>query len=149
MPGAFLTVKDNAGNVNVMTIGWLSLGIIWSIPVLNVLVRPSRYTYQMMENAKYFSVNAGPGFEKELAFCGSHSGRDLDKIAKAGFKLVPGKTRGVSVIENCGIFYECEIIHKTKIIGETLPPDIKKKYYPSGDFHAVYSGKILCSYKHT
>jgi flavin reductase (DIM6/NTAB) family NADH-FMN oxidoreductase RutF len=40
---------------NPMTIGWGSIGEIWHMPVFTVLVRPTRYTFGLMENAKDFT----------------------------------------------------------------------------------------------
>ena len=54
--GAFLTVKDRAGNINTMSIAWATLGIAWKVPVLMVMVRPSRYTFGLIENADDFTV---------------------------------------------------------------------------------------------
>ena len=42
--GLLLGAYDPAGKANLMTIGWGTLGTIWSMPVWTVLVRPSRYT---------------------------------------------------------------------------------------------------------
>jgi len=47
------------------------------------------------------------------------------------------------LLENCDIFYECEIRHTTNVIKENLAAEIIQKYYPQDDFHAIYSGKIL------
>ena len=54
--GAFLAVKDKDGRSNIMTIGWATVGVIWSKHVMSVMVRPVRFTHELMENAKVFSV---------------------------------------------------------------------------------------------
>ncbi|MFH1369090.1 MAG: flavin reductase family protein [Elusimicrobiota bacterium] len=146
--GAFLVVTDKSGKQNVMTIGWSTIGVVWYEPVIQVLVRPTRYTYELMENAKRFAVCVPvQKLKKELAYCGSYSGRDKDKIKECGFKLVPGQSEGVSVIEGCDIYYECEIIHKNKVLKETLDPEITKEYYPKSDQHTIYTGRILKVYE--
>ncbi len=148
MPGAFLVVQDSNGRPNPMTIGWALLGVVWSEPIMTVLVRPSRHTWGLMEKAKYFSVNVPAGkLEKELEYCGTHSGRDGDKIANCGLTAVPGSIKGVSILEDCDLFYECEIVHKTGVIRENLDPKITGTFYPKGDFHTVYSGRILHAYR--
>ncbi len=148
MPGAFLVARDSNGKLNTMTIGWAMLGVVWAEPVMTVLVRPSRYTYGLMEKAKYFSVSVPVGkLKKELEYCGTHSGRDGDKIARCKLKASPGLTNGVSILEDCDLFYECEIVHKTGVIKENLDPGIIGKCYPKGDFHTVYSGRILHAYR--
>ena len=47
-----------------------------------VLVRPSRYTYSLIEETGVFSVNVPTPEMKELVkVCGTRSGRELDKLA--------------------------------------------------------------------
>ena len=44
--GVFLISNDKESlRPNVMTIGWLELGIVWRRPIITVLVRPSRHTF--------------------------------------------------------------------------------------------------------
>ncbi|MBI4668233.1 MAG: flavin reductase family protein [Elusimicrobia bacterium] len=146
--GAFLVVEGPGGKPNVMTIGWGTIGVVWYRPIVTVMVRPSRYTFTLIEQAKHFSVNVPVGkFKDELNFCGTHSGRDVDKIAKCNLAVAPGKTKGVSVIKNCDLIYECEIVHKTKVDQKTFIPDIIDRYYPKGDFHTIYFGQILHAYR--
>ena len=145
--GAFLVVTDKQGKTNVMTIGWSTIGVIWYEPVIQVLVRPTRHTYTIIENATHFSVCLPVGkMQKELAYCGSHSGKDKDKFKECNLKLLPGQTKGISVIDGCDIYYECELIHKNKVMKETLDPRISKKYYTNSDQHSIYFGKILKAY---
>jgi flavin reductase (DIM6/NTAB) family NADH-FMN oxidoreductase RutF len=82
-----------------------------------------------------------------LAFCGSKSGRDCDKVKELGLKAAAGLEAGVSVLEDCALFYECETVHKTGVLKENLEADILSGYYPQGDFHTLYNGRILRCYK--
>jgi len=47
--GLLLVSVDKDGKPNAMTIGWGTIGIIWGKPIFAVLVRPSRYTYGLIE----------------------------------------------------------------------------------------------------
>src|SRR5664280_2761340 len=53
-PGVILLAGDPP---NPMTIGWGTIGYIWGKWILTVLVRPSRFTFQLMESADEFTVN--------------------------------------------------------------------------------------------
>jgi len=78
--GAFLTVKANNA-LNTMTIGWATFGVVWSKPIMMVAVRSSRHTFKIIESAKDFTVTVPmEDMHKEIAFCGSKSGRNLDKF---------------------------------------------------------------------
>ena len=85
--GILLTTKaDN--KVNSMTIGWAALGINWARPIFAVYVREGRYTRCLLDSNPEFTVNIPIKENKEseriIGFCGSRSGRDLDKIELAG-----------------------------------------------------------------
>ena len=54
--GAFLTTAHD-GKVNTMTIGWGSLSYMWGKPVFVVMVRHSRYTYEIIEKSGEFTVS--------------------------------------------------------------------------------------------
>jgi len=38
-------------------------------------------------------------------------------------------------------------VHKTGVLKENLEADILSGYYPQGDFHTLYNGRILRCYK--
>ena len=78
--GAFLTVKSG-DLLNTMTIGWATFGVVWSKPIMMVAVRSSRHTFGIIEAARDFTVTVPAGdMHKEIAFCGSKSGRNMDKF---------------------------------------------------------------------
>ena len=81
-----LTAGDFArGRYNTMTVSWGSLGTMWNLPFAQVVVRPSRYTYQFMEESDSFTLSAFPEERRHaLDLLGTRSGRDGNKIAEAG-----------------------------------------------------------------
>ena len=54
--GLLLVTTGADGKANIMTIGWGTIGCIWSRPVFIVLVRPSRHTYSRLEQVSDFTV---------------------------------------------------------------------------------------------
>jgi flavin reductase (DIM6/NTAB) family NADH-FMN oxidoreductase RutF len=146
--GLLLGAYDAAGKANLMTIGWGAMGNIWGIPVWMVLVRPSRYTYQCIEHTGCFTVNVPQeSLAMACAVCGSKSGRDTDKFAAC--KLTPRKASAVlaPAVEECGIVYECQVVHSHDVLPAKLAHDILTGMYVSGDFHRVYYGKILAAWE--
>lgn len=138
-----------AGNPpNPMTIGWGTLGEIWHMPIFTVLVRPTRFTFEIMEKSNTFSVCLlSDLFKKELAVCGSRSGRDLNKIEKCGFNLEKGIRIDTPYIAQSDIHYECRIVHKHSLDPGTLDAAIDQRFYPKKDYHVVYYGEILGVYR--
>jgi flavin reductase (DIM6/NTAB) family NADH-FMN oxidoreductase RutF len=133
---------------NPMTIGWGTLGVIWGIPVFQVYVRPNRFTFGLMEAASEFSICFfSDRYAKELAICGTRSGRDIDKIASCSFSLEKGILISTPHIRESLFHYECRIIHKHRLDPDTLDKRIIKRYYPKRDFHMVYYGEILGTFR--
>ncbi len=144
--GLLLTAwKDETkSQANAMTIGWGMIGEIWSRPIWQVLVRPSRYTHQLIEKEGWFAVNVlGTEYNDALKLCGTVSGRDRDKIAETGLTIVEGDGYGTPVIAESIIHYECHIVHANDFMPEAMVPDIREGSYPSGDYHSVYWGQIM------
>ena len=133
---------------NPMTIGWGTIGIIWHMQIFTVYVRPIRYTFHLMENSKDFTVNVLSGeYKKQLNFCGTKSGRDLDKIEKCGLTLEKSFKVSTPHILESHIHYECRVVHRHRIDPGMLDQRIIRRYYPLKDFHMVYYGEVMGIYK--
>ena len=145
--GAFLTVSDGI-NTNTMTIGWSNIGIIWNKPVIMVMVRKSRHTYSIIKNAKDFTVSLpiNVDLQKALVYCGSYSGRDVDKIKESQLSVTKSIDIVSPIISQCDMHYECKIIHSQEMIPENLDINIKERFYINDDYHVLYFGEIVNSY---
>ncbi|MDD2620303.1 MAG: flavin reductase family protein [Syntrophomonadaceae bacterium] len=148
--GIFLSVSTGE-EINTMTIGWGSIGFMWQKPVIIVLVRPSRYTYSLLQKAQEFTVSIPLNSEmkKSLAIAGSSSGRDIDKFGTLNLTAQPGKCISSPVIGECGLIYECRVIFQQTMDPETLDMDIREKFYAHEDYHVMYFGEILACYKNS
>jgi flavin reductase (DIM6/NTAB) family NADH-FMN oxidoreductase RutF len=145
--GLLLCSMDSAGKPNVMTIGWLTGGTIWSKPILTVLVRPSRFTYSRLAQVNEFTVNVLPAaFAEAIQHCGAASGCDGDKFAHTGLKPVAAQEIRVPIIEQGVVHYECRVVHTNEVIPANLAADIKASAYTNGDFHRIYFGELLAAY---
>jgi flavin reductase (DIM6/NTAB) family NADH-FMN oxidoreductase RutF len=139
--GLLLASSREDGASNVMTIGWASIGRVWGLPVMVVLVRPSRYTYQFIESSGLFTVNVPtPAMRPYVNMCGTKSGRDVDKLADVSTSM--GRTVETVVLQECPLVYECRVVHTNDVIPQNLAPDVARRAYPRGDYHRVYYGQI-------
>jgi flavin reductase (DIM6/NTAB) family NADH-FMN oxidoreductase RutF len=147
LDGALLVSVDGSGRANVMTIGWGMFGWVWGKPILAALVRPSRYTYELLEETGEFTVNVPPRTMAEtVAYCGTVSGRDFDKFEQGKLTAKRGKRVRAPIIEECAVHFECRVIHKNDVLPATLAPEIAQSAYRSGDYHRIYYGEILAAY---
>lgn len=140
-----LTSGDfKTGHYNSMTVAWGSFGWMWEKPFAQVVVRPVRYTYEFMEKYESFTLCAFPRkYRKALSILGTASGRDEDKIARAG--LTPAACAQVAA----PAFAEAELVMECrKIYWDDLKPDHFldteiDTHYPNKDYHRIYFGEIL------
>ncbi|MFW6287332.1 MAG: flavin reductase family protein [bacterium] len=145
--GAFLTVKKE-DIINTMTIGWGSIGIIWGKPILMVMVRKSRYTYELLDDNTEFTVSfpALNELKKELMFCGSNSGRDTDKFKECNLNLIDSKEINTPVIPEAKLHLECKIVFKQDMNENNLLEEFNNKWYPESNYHTMYYAEIASAY---
>jgi len=143
-PGLLLVSAAGDGRPNAMTIGWGTVGVIWGKPIFVVLVRPSRYTYSLLEASDSFTVCVpSRAMVDAVDFCGTHSGRDHDKFEACDLTALPSTRVGAPGIAGCPVVYECQVVHTNDVIPANLAATIKDSAYPRGDFHRLYFGQIL------
>ncbi|MEN3185649.1 MAG: flavin reductase family protein [Atribacterota bacterium] len=141
--GLFLVTEGKDKNPNVMSIGWFTLGIVWRRPVAVVLVRPSRYSFELLEQNPNFIVTIPyPTMHREIEICGSYSGRNTDKFALCHFTPRYGEGQLVAMIDECQASLVCSVVQKTKVEPSTFSTSIATEFYPQNDFHFVYFGEI-------
>ena len=150
--GILLTTKAGE-KVNTMTIGWGHIGIEWSRPVFIAYVRETRFTRQMLDANGEFTINVpyGPLDGKILGYCGTKSGRDVDKIKEMQLDLEPSEKISVPGIRQLPLTLECRVIYKQKQDLSAIPEDILARYYPVDDtgfqdYHYAYYGEIVNAY---
>ena len=148
-PGVLLTAKVGV-KVNPMTIGWGSIGVEWGKPIFTAYVRPSRYTHEMIEATGEFTVNVPMGNVKSiLGFCGTKSGREVDKVAELGLTLEEPMNISVPGIRELPLTLECKVIYKQDQVLSALREDLCDRYYDkndSNDFHTAYYAEIVSAY---
>ncbi len=145
--GIFLTVKGpNPNTQNTMTIGWGGVTRFWSRPVFIVPVRQSRYTFELIEKAQEFTVSVplDDATKRALAYCGSRSGRVVDKFQECELTAVPGRIIDTPTIGECQLHFECRVVYQQTMAPENLDDGIKEQFYP--DYHTMYYGEIVACY---
>lgn len=145
--GAFLTVKDK-DEVNTMTIAWGSISYIWGMPIFMVAVRYSRHTYRLIDHAKEFTVSIPlrNDLRKALAYCGTKSGRDVNKFEECNLSLLDGQKVSTPILGECELHYECKVVYQQAMEPATLDENIKDRFYVTDDYHVLYFGKIVDAY---
>jgi len=138
-----LITAGNPEKFNTMTASWGGMGFLWNKPVAFIFIRPQRFTYEFAELNEYYTLHFFEEKYREiLNFCGSKSGRDVDKIAKTGLTVFNSQNNNVYFGQSY-LQMECR-----KLYFDDLNPDhfLDEKIirnYPKNDFHRFYIGEIV------
>ena len=82
----FLITAGDKSKYNTMTASYGAMGICFGKEIMTIYVRPSRYTYEFLENNDYFSICFFDEIYRHgLNVCGNLSGRTSNKVEVAGF----------------------------------------------------------------
>ena len=132
------------GQFNTMVIGWGFLGAMWNRPCAIVPVRPTRYTYDFMENAPDFTLCAFPEtYQEDVLYLGNHSGRDVDKLSQTRLTLQASQVVSAPSFAEAELVIECRKIYWADLDpNHFLDPAIGKNYQVN-DYHRMYYGEML------
>lgn len=135
-----ITVADGDA-ANAMTASWGGLGVLWNLPVAAVFVRPERYTYSLLETAHTYSLAVLPDTcRPALHYCGTHSGRDGNKLHDAALSVC--YHRDVPCIEQAEWVFVCRKLHTVAFAPEQFTDRSLLSHYTANGFHRQYVGEI-------
>lgn len=133
---------------NTMTASWGGLGVMWNLNICFCMVRPQRYTYEFMEKHEHFSLSFfDRSYRDKLDYCGSVSGRDVDKASACGFTLFEVQPGIVSFAES-RLILACKKIYfqdldPARFLDARIPG-----LYPKQDYHRLYIGEVIGCHHH-
>ncbi len=129
---------------NTMTASWGAWGHLWERDVAICYVRPQRYTYGFMERNQVYTLSFyEEPWRAALEYCGSHSGRDVDKAHETG--LTPFATpAGAIAFQQARLILECRKLYFGDIEeAGFVDRGVMEEVYPRRDFHRFYVGQIM------
>ena len=136
----------SAGNIesyNMMTASWGGFGVLWNKKVCFCFIRPVRYTFEFMEKNQSFTFNFfDPSYKKTLEYCGSISGRDVNKTESTGLTPIQNDFGSV-YFEEASLVLACRKIYFQDINPEHFLDNDIENNYPEEDYHRMYIGEIL------
>jgi flavin reductase (DIM6/NTAB) family NADH-FMN oxidoreductase RutF len=149
--GNFWPAAVNLISVGVQKPNIFTLGIVGAPcsrpPMLTLSVQPHRYSYQLLKEVGQFVVNF-PTAEMvdEMLYCGTHSGREVDKWAACGFTPIKGQVVDVPLIAECPVNIECTLEQEVRfqnadgsdgshvcVIGRIVHLNGHEKYFIDGE----------------
>ncbi len=135
-------ITAGADPVNPMTVSWGGMGKLWNKPVCTVYVRPQRFSFGLMDSAKYFSLSFMPEERHDVVtLCGGKSGRDVDKVKECGLTVMTDRA--------APYYAEAELtLICRKLYAQDLKPEcfvdesLDGANYPKKDYHRMFIGEI-------
>ncbi len=138
-----LITAGNEQSFNTMTASWGGIGVLWGSNVSFAFIRQSRYTLEFVDKNEYYTLSFFGGDKmKELSFCGTNSGRDVDKVKETG--LMPVFNENAPYFEQAQLVLVCR-----KKYQQTITPDsfidksLIDRWYSDNDWHEIFVGEIV------
>lgn len=118
----------HGGRQNVMTLAW-HMPVSFNPPLVAISVAPTRFTAGLIRASGSFVLNV-PGYNllPAVQYCGTVSGREGDKFARAGLTPVPAKAIPAPLVAECVGHIECRVAAS----------------YEAGD-HLIFVGEVAAA----
>jgi flavin reductase (DIM6/NTAB) family NADH-FMN oxidoreductase RutF len=126
---------------NTMTGAWGGLGVLWERKICFCVIRPTRYTYEFMEKSDRYTLTfLDEHYRDILTYCGSKSGRDVNKVTETG--LTPVSTGDAVYFAEGRLVLVCRKIYHQDITPDNFADPKMDEFYPLKDYHRMYVGEI-------
>lgn len=153
VPAVMVSVTDKDGRSNIITVAWAGT-VCTNPPMVSISVRPSRYSYKMIEDTGEFVINlTNESLVKACDYCGVVSGRDVDKFKKTGLTPIPMEHVRAMGIGESPVNMECRVTEKRELgshmmfIAEVVGVTVDDSYMDeTGKFHINESGLVMYSH---
>ncbi len=126
-----LVTAGNIDDFNTCTVGWGSMGTLWTRnglgATMTVYIHPARHTCNYLINNDTFTVSFyAEDYKKQLAYLGSHSGRDEDKVSAVGF--TPVEVNDSITFKEAKLTFVCKKLYQHQYEKENLAKEIQDYY---------------------
>ena len=109
VPVVLATCGDISGDKNALTLAWVGTASS-DPPFITIGVRPTRYSYGLIQRYGDFVLNL-PNADQVplLEYCGTVSGRNEDKFARANLTAVKADVVRAPLVAEFGVNIECRV----------------------------------------
>jgi flavin reductase (DIM6/NTAB) family NADH-FMN oxidoreductase RutF len=144
-----VTAVDTDGQANIITLG-MYMPISHTPPLVCIGIAPKRFSHDLIARSSEFVVNI-PSIDlvQEMHFCGTKSGRDLDKFTATRLTPIPANRVGAPLINECIGHLECRVVQThtcgdhTLFIGEVIAASADEDILTEGKFDPLKAKPIV------
>lgn len=153
VPAVMVSVADEAHCPNIITVAWAGT-ICTNPPMVSISVRPSRYSYDIIEKTGEFVINlTTEKLARACDYCGVVSGRDVDKFVKTGLTPMPVEHVSAPAIAESPVNIACRVTEShalgshTMFIAEVVGVTVDDEFLDENDrFHINDANLIMYSH---
>ncbi len=123
-----LVTCRSEGKDNIIAVAWHTT-LSHNPEMYAIVIGKTRFSYELIKKSEVFCINFMPAaLKKQIVFCGSESGRSIDKFRESGLLKEECEKISCPRIKQALGFLECRI----------------EKTVEAGD-HVIFLGKVLNS----
>ena len=149
-PLVLVSCVDENGKPNIITIGASSI-CSSSPPTVGVAIGVGQYSLGLIERTKDFGVNLPDRSQLfESDYCGTVSGRNLNKFEAAGLTVQPPALITSPLIAECPVSMECKLVERVSlgnhewVIGEIVAVHVDDRYLTDERLNTEALDPIMC-----
>jgi len=105
-----VTSTDGEGRPNIISVGWAMQADMNPAAFAIGLGQRSHSCANITASGQFVFALPGAGLGEEVIYCGTHSGRDVDKFAETGLTPLPAAVVDAPLIEECVANFECKVV---------------------------------------
>jgi len=111
-PYVLAVTLDARDRPNIIGLSWWMF-TSWDPLMIAISVGHQRYSHECLEHHKEFVLCfPSEGQEKDAWFCGTRTGRKVDKFQETQFRPIPSKVVKPPLIEGVTVAYECKVVNQ-------------------------------------
>jgi len=109
----YLVTCSSSGRVDIIAVSFC-MPVSREPPMVACAIGQKTYSSELIQQTKEFVVNV-PTHElkRQIYYCGSHSGRDVDKFKETGLTPQPARHVDAPIISECVAHMECRVEQAT------------------------------------
>lgn len=132
---ALIVTKDDKGRVDITPICWFMNASYKGPETWAISLWKGHYSTELIKKNREF-VLCIPSIKhkKAISFCGSVSGRNINKLDKCNFKLFNSTKIKTPMIKDCIACFECKLIKSMLVYDQMLfvGKVVSAKYFKKG-----------------
>jgi len=153
VPAVMVTVADNEGNDNIITVAWAGT-VCSDPPMVSISVRKSRHSHAMLMQSRAFAVNlVNERLVRACDYCGCTTGAKVDKFEKCRLTREPARLIKAPLIAESPVSLECRVTQVLELgthdmfLAEVAAVKVDERYMDEKNvFHIEKAGLIAYSH---